>query len=211
MEIDRANLDTTHCAKERTRYAMQCIRLTPKGTVMTDGRRLAFIGYPAEPDPESVPAPTNGHIGGKLKQRGKQAILLAVDDAKAIGKAIPRHPYREHAGIAYIDTKAANDKGTLPITTFDKGGTATTLHTPRKGDGVFPDHEPITPRRKAHRSIRLNPKYLADACKLLQQVCKADQPIITLELRGDTDAVVIRAETGSNRKAFVLLMPMRTV
>ena len=182
MLIPRSVLATlpTHADIESSRYALGVLLIEraedgrPRA-VATDGRRMAVIEW-TEPetsgDPEGLP------------------YLLPIDAAVTAAKAMkPRlAALKKRPNLAFVPFEQ-NGEGTGKLAPTNGQDTADVAAPPV--DGRFPawrDVIPETGPETGYVSVRLDPRYLAEAAQLLNQVaCSEDSRAVTVHIQVPDD------------------------
>jgi DNA polymerase III sliding clamp (beta) subunit (PCNA family) len=171
MFISKASLTHHVASTDKTREHLQVLHLSKRGVISTDGYRLLCI-----------PAEANDCSDG-------DEILLPVDAAKAIAKALPSK------GVAEVDLVATRANGHIAIA----AGAGT--FAPAKGATTYPNVDQIIPQGAASAQVRFDARYMSELC---QAMIAAGDNFVSLSLYGDAKgAMRLDGESG----AWALLMP----
>ena len=132
-------------------------------------------------------------------------IIVPAKVITALGKSIKKNaklPILSYA--AFAGTK--EDSATFITTDLETASPSISRIIP----GDFPKYDQLIPTNKPLATVKINPEYLMKVCKIMAEATKSSGlPAMTLELRGETEPVVIRV---SNREhdIMALLMPIRS-
>ncbi len=222
----------SHCDSECSRYALGSVQFE-RGTdgkalaIATDGRRLAVLEWADLPlDTESALAKDRAAVRA-VESLGLSAdhvpsfsTLLSVEDLKKAGKMITAKPSIQAStpvyGAVMLDEVSANGKVTMGATNGSSPSTMTVAST----EGRFPKWRDVLPSSDETITVKLDPKYLAEACKLLQDFATSeDNRGITLTLHKATDSrtgevhwdekpVVLAAQNCEGRSGKIVIMPL---
>ncbi len=170
MLIPRQALSTVlFASRESTRYAMQGILIERDADgvarcVATDGSRLAIVTW-TEPDPADYPS-IKGVDPTTRKPDGFSAIL-SRDDVRRLLKAIPKSRNKPILEYVALD-EAASSKNWIVLGVTDLEHPQTWNILPLEGS--FPRWQDVVPvEHSGLRSIRVNARFLADACALARK------------------------------------------
>ena len=172
MIISKAAFTHHVASTDKHRLSLNVLQLSKRGVVSTDGYRLLCI-----------PAVMNDCSEG-------DEILLPVDAAKAVAKALPSK------GVAEVDLVATRANGHIAVS----AGAGT--FAPAKGDdGIYPNVDQIVPQGDPTVKVRFHARYMSELC---QAMIAAGDNFVSLSLYGDAKgAMKLDGESG----AWALLMP----
>jgi len=187
-------------SKEKSRYTLQAIHVSDKGTCATDGHQLVRISLPGEkserfPSIEGV-TPTNGHVN---------PFLLDVTAAKQIGKAVPKSrnlPILNHAVVG----EATDQNACIAVTDLENPQ----VFRPRTPSGNFPNVDAVIPKRKPIFEIAVNASLLAGIVKAASAFTSEPNNDVLLRFYGKDEVVSVHSRNSETEQTFLaLLMPLR--
>lgn len=208
MLIDRANLTCHVAAKERSRYALNTVALTPQGTVSTDGKMLLRVPYPEQDEESEQDFPVID--GFPEKATGPTGtVLIGTTDAKKAADSIPKKTLKPILKMARLDV---SDPALVKIAATDLS--APTVTSIRRVVGAFPATEQRMPDPKT-LAVKwcFSPAAMSELCKAIASVRsirgRTELVGITLELYADEKGkmdgpAVLRGSDG----ILALLMPV---
>lgn len=156
--LNKHNFSMAEFAGGETRYALDCIHITPEETVVTNGESLVKVTLPKAPLENFPPVD-----GVKPSVKFKPFSISAAVAAK-IGKAIPNDKQIPALNFAAIDGKRT-DAGENAIFAVSDLETPQ-VFSPRKSTTPYPKYQEVIPdKEKATFSIALNAEHLAKLAK----------------------------------------------
>lgn len=217
----------SHCDAESSRYALGAVQFERDENgkalaVATDGRRLAVLSWD---DADILPVEGNSRrdamlaTGLAVEPVSNFKILINMADLKRAGKLLTAKPSIQTAwpvlGSILIDEVSANGKVSMGATDGANPSTMTVAST----DGRFPKWRDVMPSSAETVSIKLDARYLAEACKLLGDFAGDDESrAVTITLHKDESIggtgdysvrpAVITATGPNGRTGKVIIMPL---
>lgn len=217
MLVPKQALSVVSCAtRESTRYAIGGVLIERDKdgvarTVATDGRRLAVVTWP-ECDPKDYPFLVTVDTG--IRCPGFCGVL-ATKDVKNLLKSLPKNSCKPALENIAIQEQVAKPGG---AETFECAATdleAEQHWTLQTIEGSFPNWQSIVPEEHPRAvRIRVNAKFLADACKLAFQFPgEYGTPIVELTVEPESSGPSMRplciTAEGEAGKLTYVIMPVQ--
>lgn len=201
MLINKHNLDVVKfVSKEVSRYTLQAIEISDKGTTATDGHSLVRVSLPAT---ESKNFP--GIEGFAKVDALPEPLLLSADAAKKLQSAIPRSntlPILAHVAIGQPTETTLQ----FAVTDLD----TPQIFKPRKPTGQFPNADAVIPKKDAKFTIRLNASKLAALSAAAAAFSDDDAEMVTLSFYSSHEVMKLEASNQATGQTWMaLLMPLR--
>lgn len=178
-----------------------CIDADRKLVEASDGRILAQVPLPethaVEYPPSQSAASTDGNreFGKAVVPAGKLAEFIKAAPKK------PKLPVLKHAHVSREDEES--------VRLFQTDVDHEKMEVVPTFEGSWVDTSKIPPKKKPKATVRLQGKYLEAIGKYVRQHADEEkEPSVTVELRGELEAVVFRVNTEHGEAKFTL-MPMR--
>ena len=189
------------CTKESRYHVCDVVHLTESFTEVTNGHYLVRVES-AKENPEDLPSrsPDDKPIAAD-----KIEVLIPMDTATAIEKALPRNPSISVLKNAWL-TGRSNEKATDIMTTDLESDRHFTI--PKNGNR-YASTEKIWPEEKNKViSIGFNPDYMKRLCDIFT---KQKLGVVTLSLYGKDAVMLLEGKnTDTGQKTTMLLMPKKS-
>lgn len=173
--LSPTQLDDVQTAQERGRYALNAIRVDPKGVVRTDGRALHFIPYR---DPKDAPEQgfnLSTAFAKKLKKLMKSRKLTPNERAK-LRNDDPNFDRTHSEPTAWLHPGATPDgEGgdvEAKLTGVELDERVQLVGPEAVGVGPYPDWEAVLPSDSDRVTVYFDPEYMIKALKMLLDVRK---------------------------------------
>jgi len=188
----------TFAAKDAARYALNGVCLSERGIEASDGRRAVRISWLDERPDEFPTVGQQPSNGATLPDGG---IIMPLESAKAIAKALPKASRIPVLTRALLDVEASSREKAVAYTTDLEN---TRKHEARALDGEFPDLSECIPSSTPVVTFGVNAKLLAEVAKALSLLDEQ----ITIQVRSGTEPIVFHATSQDGEHAVAMLMPM---
>ncbi len=181
------------------RYGYSNIHVTNDFTEVTNGHYLIRV-YSKKKDREDLPATD------KLKPlKGKVDVIIPVDSAKEIERAIPKNQHPVILNHAWFGQNT--DKDTVEFICTDLNTWKPIVA--RKIEENYPRTEAIISNMsedKPQTEIRFSAEYMM---KLCQQFKKAEIRGVKMSIYGNDKAMKLEGKNSGEQKILAVLMPMK--
>lgn len=192
-------------AQERTRYAMNGIRLARLAdgraqAVSTDGKRLVIVTWDDASDVQSYP-----ETGVAL---GAQPGFVGILPLHAIEKALKHLPKKSPKPILTqlgVSEKAAGESLTLVSSDLE----STSRLESRQVEGAFPPFEDALPKGEPVYRECISADYLVEIGEVLREAGGGNgDALVRLEFFGEGKAIRVTRRAGAGVQAEAVLMPI---
>lgn len=189
--------------KEESRYTLRGIQITSKEIVVTDGNILVRVSHP-KAKAANFPSTPGFDAGEEFEH-----VLLAVDSAKEIAKAVPNVKRLPALNYAAISVQQGEDGIKLQAAVNDLENPR--VFQPRLMTGHFPAWDRVIPTKPARHSVTVDAELLGKLCKYAVEFTKDDSShAMRLSFGENGTAIRLDMESAdSDQGMTALLMPMR--
>lgn len=200
--LNKANLRVSAFAsKEASRYTLQAIHVSDKGTVATDGHRLVRVSLPTA---KVADYPT---IATFPKGNSQASGLLPLSLVEKLEKSVPTKetiPILNYAGVSF-------DAATKQVHTVTTDLDTHQVMTQHQVEGNFPNVDAVIPNKKPAFEICFNADALASLLKGAAEFTKdnANRPV-KLRFYDNQSCVRIDAKAQEGQEWVGILMPIPT-
>jgi hypothetical protein len=199
--LNKHNLRLANLATEEvSRYNLNCIKITPHETQVTDGHFAMRITN-LQTDAEALT-----FLGGEKEHEGE--VLLDASVASEIARLIPANRHRDSPENKVFITGVSEQGVEIRSGSFD----SKRVFVAREGRGNFPNLDITIPQGEPVAQVAVNlPMLIA----ILQQISKSQDeerhPHVLISLYGDEKAFRLDAYNNATEQFInVILMPLRS-
>ena len=202
--LNSANfLVTDFISKNQSRYSLNGLLVSDKGTCSTDGHICVRVSLPEQkgrnypkirnftPDPDPKP------------------FLIPRATATKLAAAIPKGKKKNGLPILKHVAVGQGDEFSLELAVTDLDNTQ--VFQPRRMNGQFPQVDVVFAQAEsdARFEIALNPDYLMRICRAAAKFSKGRTPAVLIRFSSADKALGIYAKNDEGQMMSAVVMPMR--
>ena len=193
-------LVTDFLSQNESRYTLNGVNVSTKGTEATDGHVAVRISLPDQKGSVNYPS-----IRNFTPEHSPKPFLIPRDTAKRLRSAIPKD---KNIKILNHVAVGQGDEFTLELAVTDLNKTQ--VFQPHKMNGKFPDVDSVfaLAEKDAQFEIAVNPDYLMRICRAAKSFTKNRFPAILLRFSSATGALGLYAKNDEGQTMSALVMPM---
>lgn len=186
------------CAKEESRYTLNAMHVSDKGTCVTDEHRLVRVSLPTVAA-TNFPTVPNMPVGD-----GKNTGLLPKAFVAKLEKQIPNSktlPVLNNVAVSFDA-----DRVNVAVTDLDTSEVLSSKQTA----GNFPNVEAVIPDKMPIFEYTVNADYLMDLARSASAHADNKCPVLKLKFYSENESLRMDCTNGDGQTWTAVVMPLRS-